>query len=338
MIALVKAALIAACVIALAVAPRVLSVFYVNVLSQILIFGIFAMGFDLVFGYGGKASLGHAAFYGLGAYAIAIGAKQHHLAPGTAILLAIASGALLALLFGLLALRTEGIYFLLMTLALGQAVWGLAVKQVAITKGDNGISGIARPRLLGLSLRPPDHFYYAALLCLVVVGLLLFLIVRSPFGRALAGARESESRMAALGYDVRIYRLGAFAISGACAGLAGALLAYFNGSAGPSTMNWTVSADVLVASIFGGPDTVIGPLIGAGLIQGTELLVSSHTEHWKTVLGLIYVATILILPRGILRPTASPLAGLLRGLHRSGGSKATTRPAAAALPPRLDER
>jgi branched-chain amino acid transport system permease protein len=220
---------------------------------------------------------------------------------------------LTSIVFGLLALRTRGSYFLMITLALSQVLWGIAFGWRSLTGGDDGLPDIPRPEMgLPWSMSGNTAFYYFVMLLFVVATMALVRITGSPFGYVLRGIRESESRMLALGYDVWRYKLVAFALAAAFAGLAGCLYVYFNRFVSPDYVHVVRSAEVLLMVILGGAGTLIGPAVGATLIVLLENLISTYTERWVTVLGIIYVLVALLAPNGI--------AGLIASLrrHRAG--------------------
>jgi len=282
----------------LALLPWIGSSFTVFVATRILILGIFAMAFDLVFGFGGMPSLGHAAFYGLGAYVVGLGITRWGWGAGTVLVVAILGAAVLGLVTGMLTLRTRGIYLLLLTLAIGEAVWAVAFQQVSLTRGDNGIANIGRDTLPEV-VRSTNGFYLLALAVFVVVYLVLRWYTRSSFGRVLVGARESESRMAAFGYRVGAYRVAAFTVSAALASIAGVLSAYLIEFVNPDVLDWPVSAEILLVTILGGAGTIVGPAVGAGFLITFETLVSQYSERWMLALGVVYIVVILFLPEGL---------------------------------------
>jgi branched-chain amino acid transport system permease protein len=204
-------------------------------------------------------------------------------------------------LFGLLAIRAAGTYFLMITLALGMVVWGLAFRWVSLTKGDNGISGVPRPELgLPWSLSGPLPFFYFVLLAALLAWALLGLLVSSPFGLGLEGIRDSESRMRALGYNVWLHKYLAFVISGALAGFAGVLWAYYNGFVSPVDVQLVTSVETLLMVALGGPGTLVGPAVGAALIVFLKNFVSVYTKRWLLILGAVYIGAILFAPRGLV--------------------------------------
>jgi branched-chain amino acid transport system permease protein len=285
---------------ALALAPPLLPGFALTLLTQILIYAIFAMSLDLLLGYAGLASLGHAAYFGLAAYVVAIMTTAHQASFAACVPAAILGAAALAALFGLVAIRAVGTYFLMITLALGMVAWGLAFRWVSVTMGDNGIAGIARPTLAGLSLADPLPFYYLVLVAFALAFALLSVLVRSPFGLSLQGIREAERRMRALGYDVWLHKYVAFVLAGTFAGLAGALWAYYDGFVSPVEVHLVTSVETLLMVALGGPGTLVGPALGSAIIVLFKNLLSIYTKRWLLLLGLLYITVIVLAPRGIL--------------------------------------
>jgi branched-chain amino acid transport system permease protein len=210
--------------------------------------------------------------------------------------LGVLAATCVAMIFALLAIRTSGAYFLLLTLALGMIVWGVCLRWTSVTGGENGLRGAARPEAIG------DHrtFYYLVLAVVILVTALMWRFVRSPFGLTLRGIRDSESRMRALGYDVSLHLFIAFTVSGFFAGVAGALYALFNSFVSPSSVALSQSVEGLLMAIIGGVGTLFGAFIGAFAIIGLENLVSQYTERWQTVLGLMFVLTMIFAPEGVL--------------------------------------
>jgi branched-chain amino acid transport system permease protein len=196
----------------------------------------------------------------------------------------------------------------MITLALGMVVWGLAFRWVSLTKGDNGISGVPRPTLLGLELITAVPFFYFCLVSAAVAWVLMGLLVVSPFGLGLRGIRGSESRMQALGYNVWLHKYMAFVLSGAFAGFAGTLWAYYNGFVSPNDVQLVTSVETLLMVALGGPGTLIGSMLGAGLIVFLRNFVSVYTKRWLLILGGVYIGVILFAPTGIV--------GALRGRRR----------------------
>jgi branched-chain amino acid transport system permease protein len=282
--------------------------FWINVASQALIFAIFAMSLDLLLGYGGMPSFGHAAFFAAGAYGGALWALNRSSDLVPLLVVGLAAGAGLALL-GAIALRARGIFFLMLTLAFAQMVWSvLSNNQLAgVLGGDIGLIGVPRPVLPFLpdiNLFLAANFYFLTLVVAVAVYLGLAGLVASPFGRTLEGIRENEARMQSLGTFTFRYRLAAFVIAGALAGLAGMLSSSFNFSATPATAFWTTSGLAMIAVIVGGARSLLGPAVGAMLVVLLQLGLSSFparglAEHWQLLLGAIFIAFVLFLPGGL---------------------------------------
>lgn len=304
-------AIVVFCIV-LAVLAKVLSSYYLVLATRILIFAIFAMSLDLLVGYVGLASLGHAAFFGVAGYGTGLLAlKVSNSLPltfGVSLLFTF----LIALPFAALALRARLVYFLMLTLALAQVVWGIAFEWRALTGGDDGLPGIPRPIIGPFHLNDgPSFFLFAGGLFIISAGILL-LVVHSPFGLTLQGIRESRSRMSALGYNVWLHQYLAFLISAVFAGVAGSLLAWQNGIVSPTQLNIVSSAEALLMVILGGAGTMYGPFVGAIVVVLLEYLVSQHTERWQSVLGLIYIAVVLFAPKGVYPPARDAVMRLFK--------------------------
>ena len=285
----------------LLISPPFLSSFLLTLLTQALIYAILAMSLDIILGYTGLASLGHAAYFGLGAYSVGILATRHGAGFWITLPLGILLAVTVAAIFGLVALRATGVYFLMITLALGMVIWGLAHRWVTMTQGDNGISAIPRPDLgLPWSLAHSVPFYYFALAGFFISFWILLVIVRSPFGRSLVGIRESESRMRTLGYHVWLHKYIGFVIAGGFAGFAGVLWAYYNGFVSPADLQLATSVEVLLMVALGGRGTLLGPALGATIIVFLKNLVSVYTHRWLLILGAVYIATIVYAPEGVV--------------------------------------
>ncbi len=309
------AALIIAGAIAVVAAPS----FYVHLASLALIFSLLAASLNLLMGYTGLTSFGHAAYFGTAAYAAALIALRHHGGFWAALAVAVVAAGSLGALFGLLAARSRGVYFLLITMALGQVVWGLAYRWTSLTGGDNGLPGVTRPPFaIGWALADARGYY---LLTLMIVGLafgLLAMIIASPFGYALRGIRESESRMRTLGYPVWGYTYAVFIISAMFAGVAGGLYVFLNGFVSPADLHVSNSAQALLMVILGGSGTVTGPAVGAGAIVLLQNLLSTFTRRWMFVLGVLYIVVVLYAPDGIV--------GILRAWRQRQAPAADERP------------
>lgn len=295
--------------------PFVMRPYYLSLAIEVLIFAVFAMSLDLLLGYTGLPSFGHAAFFGLGAYVVAYIASTNERALGltsnllVTVPVVIGVTALVALIIGFFALRTSGIYFLMITLAFAQMLFSIAIRWSGVTGGSDGLSGIERPVIglgpLAYGFTSRESYYFLVLAFFLFSWWLLRRIVNSPFGWTLRGIRENEQRLRALGYNTFRYKMAAFAISGAFAGLAGMLLVHFFRHASPENLYWTTSGQVLIMLIVGGTGTLTGPILGAAVIRLFPLLVSTYFDRWRTLQGLLFIAFVLFAPKGIL--------GLLRG-------------------------
>ena len=277
---------------------------YVLVLmTQALVLGIIAMSVDLLLGYTGLPSLGQAAYLGMGAYLTAILASTYGFGLGggfwIVVVLGMLAGAAAAAVFGLFAVRAGGVYFLMITLALGMCVWGLAYRWNSLTGGDNGINMPGRPEF-GISLSDDLNYFYLVLFFFVLSLGALYVLVRSPFGRSLVGIREREVRMRILGYNTWLHKYLAFVIAGAFGGLAGVLWAHLTGIVSPGDVILTTSVDVLLMVVLGGPGTLVGGAIGAGVVTFLREYLATVVPWWQYVLGAVYVLTILYLPGGLM--------------------------------------
>ena len=309
-----KIAGIIAAFLVLLVLPPFLPTYWLSILMQMLIFGILAMSLDVLMGYTGLASFGHCAYFGTSAYMVAILSTRYHVGALGCILAAILAAIVIAALFGLITSHTEGPHFLMITLALGMTVFGLAYRWVSMTGGDNGIAGIYRPEWgLPFSLDEPIVFYYLVLLVFLSVLFSLYIFIHSPFGRSLLGIRESEARMRNLGYNTWLHKYLAFVVAGGFSGVSGILWAYYNGFVSPMDVELTASFEVFLMVIMGGPGTLIGPAIGAGIIVFLKNFLSAYTERWLLVIGAVYILTILYAPGG--------LGGLVARLVQKGSKE-----------------
>ena len=310
--------------IALAVALLVLATaplwipgtYYVNIASQILFYAIFALGVNVLAGYAGLVSLGHAGLFGIGAYTAAkiLTNGFGHLAVGVA---AIAVTLVAAAVFAVLALRGTGLGFVMITVALGQIVWGVAYRWISITNGDNGITISTRPTPFGLSLASPKAFYWATLVVFLVAVASMAVFVASPFGASVRGTRDQPRRMNALGYHVWMIRFVAFLFSGFWSGVAGLLYLYYHQFVSPQAVALTASAEALLMVISGGTATLLGPITGAALVVIMKNVASAYIERWNFVLGAIFVLIVVFMPEGLV-PGTVRLARWARASLRRG--------------------
>lgn len=302
--------------------PFISSLYLKALVIEMLIFGIFAMSLDLLLGYTGLPSFGQAAFLGLGAYITAYLSSTDKLALGLTnnvlILTPVVMGstAVVALIIGFFALRTSGVYFLMITLAFAQMLYSIAIRWTAVTGGSDGLAGIPQPAItpgpFSYTITTREGNYFLVLFFFIVIYWLLRLVVNSPFGWALRGIRENEPRLQALGYNSFRTKMAVFALSGAVAGLAGMLLALFFRHASPQNLYWALSGQVIVMVVIGGAGTLVGPVLGAALVRLFPLIGSSALDRWETIEGIVFILFVLYAPRGIL--------GLLRGQWREENS------------------
>jgi branched-chain amino acid transport system permease protein len=295
--------IVAAALAAVAIVVPNTNSFVILLATRALAFAILVMSVDILLGYTGLASLGQAAYLGVGAYATAILATKYQIGLGydfwLVVLFGILLGAALAALFGLLAIRASGVYFLMITLALGQCVWGLAYRWNSLTGGDNGINLRTRPKF-GIDLANELTFFYLVFAFFVVSLLLMYTLVRSPFGRSLTGIRERELRMKILGYNTWLHKYIAFIIAGGFGGLSGVLWAHTAGIVSPENVVLTTSVDALLMAVLGGAGTLVGGVIGAFIVFGLREYLSTLVPWWQYVLGAVYVLTIFYLPTGLM--------------------------------------
>ena len=286
--------------------------FYVNLGSQILIAAVFALSLNLLVGYGGMTSLGHASFLGVAAYASALLTSRYGLGHGAAALVAIAGTTVMAALFGLIALRATGLGFLMITLALSQVLWGLAYRMSDITNGDNGVSGLTRPMPFGFSLDSAASFYWFTLIVFAIAFFMMAIFVSSAFGSSLKGVRDQPRRMAALGFNPWMIRWITFIYAGFWGGVSGLLYVYYHKYIHPTSLSITSSAEGLLGVIAGGSGTLGGPAVGAALVLLLKNYASAYVERWNMLLGLVFLFIVLVMPSGII-PGLRKLATRKRG-------------------------
>lgn len=277
--------------------------FWVSLAIELLVFGLFAMSLDLLVGYAGLPSLGHAAFFGTAAYAFGIVAK--HVTPS--VFVAVPAGTLAAVVaafvIGALSVRASGIFFLMLTLAFAQMLFALAFGWIPVTGGSDGYASVPRPDLgiAGFDLFPTQNYYVYVAAVFLVSALLLWRVARSPFGLALVGVRENERRMRALGYDTFRLKLAAFVLAGAFAGVAGTLWAGFNQFVSPGDVFITTSVTALVMVLVGGAGTLAGPVLGAIVVVLLRVFAQPIIgERWESLLGLLFITTVLFAKQGIV--------------------------------------
>jgi branched-chain amino acid transport system permease protein len=304
-------------VAALATLPHWMpGVYYVNVGSQILFYAVFALGLNVLVGYAGLVSLGHAGLFGIASYAAAymLSVGYGHV---EAILTALVIGLASTAVFAALSLRSTGIGFIMITLALGEILWGLAYRWISLTGGDNGLSLKTRPAPFGYSLSDVNTFYYASLITFLLSLLAMTIFVRSPLGAALMGTRDQPRRMNALGYHVWGIRFYACLFSGLLTSVSAILFVYYTQFISPQTLALTSSAEVLLMVISGGAGTLLGPIVGATLVVVVKTVVSGFIERWNFLLGAIFVAIVILMPEGLV--PGSVRLWRLAWRKRSGG-------------------
>lgn len=271
-----------------------------HILALLMILGLFAAAFDLAFGWTGLFSIGHATFFGAGAYAYSLLTLNAGASTSLGLLGSMVAGAAVAALFGLLGTRSTGIYFSLVTLALGQIASVLVeVKLRRWTGGADGIAGVPRPDMFGVSFDSTASFLNFMGVCFALGMVCLALIRRSSFGQVLRAVRENPTRTQQLGYDVALYRVYAIALSGGFSGLAGALFSGLSFYVGPDMMNWNLSGDVLIMTVLGGAGTLFGPVVGAVVFELAKEVISGFTAHWYGFVGAMFILITLVMPSGL---------------------------------------
>ena len=303
--------------VALATLPYWMTgIYYINVASQILFYAIFALGLNILVGYAGLVSLGHAGLFGVAAYATAY-ILQLGFGHPIAIFVALVVGMVAMAIYAALSLRSTGIGFIMITLALGEILWGLAYRWISLTGGDNGLSVQSRPTFFGFSLADVNTFYYATLVVFLLSIAAVTVFVRSPLGAALMGTRDQPRRMNALGYHVWAIRFYACLFSGLLTSVSAILFVYYTQFISPQTLALTASAEVLLMVISGGAGTLLGPIFGAGLVVIVKTVVSGFIERWNFLLGAIFVAIVILMPEGLVPGTARLWRGALRMRDRA---------------------
>lgn len=275
-------------------------VYYVNLASQVLIAAIFALSLNVLVGYAGLVSLGQAAWLGLSAYVCAWVSLKMGWGHGAAALSALAITTVVAALFGIVALRASGISFLMITLAFGQIVWGVAYRWTDITGGDNGLSGLGRPSPFGWDLSNPTNFYYFTLIVLLLVWGVIAAWIRSPFGVSISATRDQPRRASALGFNVWMIRWITFTVSGFLGAIGGLMFVYYHQFISPHSISLASSAEMLLMVIAGGPGTLLGPVLGAGMVVLLKNLASAYIERWTMLLGFVFLFIVLFVPGGIM--------------------------------------
>ncbi len=280
--------------------------------AEVLIFAIFAMSLDLLIGYTGLLSFGHAAFFGLSAYAVVTLGVHLGINGWLGMLAGIVISALGALVIGFFCIRVSGIPFLMLTMAFSQLLFSISVKWRDVTGGTDGIGGFQRPVLFGWSLDDRLVMYYVTAAGFLLAFWFLRRLIGSPLGSIFIGIRENELRMRTIGYPVQRFKLIAFVIGGAVAGLGGALYAFFNGFVSSDILHWALSGDAIIMVILGGTGTIIGPVIGAAVFLLLKNFVSSHHEYWMLWVGVTFILCVMFLRQGVWGVLSKDLPRWLR--------------------------
>jgi branched-chain amino acid transport system permease protein len=292
--------------------PQVAGAYWVALSTQMLIFGMLALSADLLLGNAGLFSLCHAAFFAVSAYTTAILQVRYGVTGGWAVMAGITAGTLLGTVFGL-SVRTRGVYFILVTLAMGYIIWGVGYRWTALTGGDSGITNVPAPSVGGLKVANANQFYYLVLTVVVIMLVAYRRLVASPFGLALRGIKSGEPRMRSLGFRPAAHLYAAFVLSSFMASVAGVLYVYLNRFVNPVTASLHNNVEAVLMAIVGGSGTLFGPFIGAGLVLGLRNWVSTFFELHLVVMGLVFIAVTIWAPGGVI--------GLLRRMVSRTGKE-----------------
>jgi len=279
--------------------PFVGGPFWTGLATQMLIFGLLALSVDLLLGHAGLFSLTHASFFAVSAYTVAILQVRYGWPTLAAAPAGIVLGTLLAAIFGI-SVRTRGVYFILITIALGYVVWGVAHRWSSFTGGDNGVTNVPFPAVGPAAVTSHTQYYYLVLAAVILCGLGYRVLIRSPFGLGLRGIKASETRMQSLGYRTGMHLYAAFVLSGALASFAGVLYVYYNKFVNPVAASFPISVEAALMAIVGGTGTIVGPFIGAGVVLGLRNWVSSFVEMHHAIMGAVFIATVLWAPQGLV--------------------------------------
>ncbi len=288
------------CTVAAALfAPLYLGPFWLSLLMQILIFGLLALSVELLLGHIGLFSVCQAAFFAVSAYTVAILQVKYGQPTIVAVPAGMGAAIILSLIYGI-AVRTSGVYFILVTIALGHVFWGISWTWVSFTNGEGGITNVPAPAVGSLVITSHSSYYYIVLAVVALCVLGYRTLTRSPFGLTLRGIRESESRMRGLGYNIAAHKYTAFVLAGTLSGIAGLLYIYFNRFVSPANAEFFLSIEVALMVLVGGTGTILGPFIGSAIMLGLRNYVSAYIDQWMIVMGLIFIVTMLWTPDGVL--------------------------------------
>ena len=268
--------------------------------AEFLVWGLFALAVNLLWGYGGDLSFGHGMFFGCGAYVAGLISHKVPNMPLALVGAMVVSAAVAAVLAAVIVPRAQGIYFAMITLATGQIFYFLAFRMDPITGGETGLGGIQRGKLLGLDLLDNVSFYYFTAGVVFLATAAVLRIIRSPFGRVLKGVQQNRARVPYLGFNVVRYRQGAFVLSAALAGLAGGLSSFLYLTVPPERLNWTTTGAAIIMTMLGGLGTLYGPFIGASVYKFLESYLNPITNYWPALVGLVFAVVVLVAPKGIV--------------------------------------
>ncbi len=280
--------------------PTLTTGYTLGIVSEIFIFAIFAISLDLLIGHTGLFSFGHASFFGLSAYTVVLLGVHFGIGAWAGLAAGIVVSAIGAVVIGFFCIRVSGIPFLMLTLAFSQLLLSVAVKWRDVTGGTDGIGGLAKPSIFGVSLENQTAMYLVSLVAFIGVVWGMKRLLGSPLGSVFIGIRENEARMAAVGYPVARYKLLSFTIAGAIAGLGGGLYGIFTGFISSDVFLWSISGDAIVMIILGGTGTLLGPAVGAAIFLLMKNVVSSHSEHWMLVIGSVFILCVMLLREGVV--------------------------------------
>lgn len=300
--------------------------YYLGLGCLIMIYSTLAMSVDLLSGYMGLSSLGQAGFFGFAAYAAGYFSATMGISHLVSIVLSLLCTTLLAMVFGLVTNKAWGNTFMMVSMALGLCIWGLAYKMTTVTGGEMGLLGITRPEFFGIKFTKITPFFYLTFTVFVLVMLFVYKYVNSPFGLTIKGIKQSPVRMSALGFDIYRHKYIAYVISGVLAGIAGIMYCFYMRFVSPTDCNTVMSSKAFLMAMVGGAGTLGGSIIGATIIVILENVISSYTERWTMVMGLLYIITVMASPGGII------------GFYNAVKFKRKTRKAAALNLKKTEER
>lgn len=285
--------------LAMAAVPFAFGEFWMRLIMQIMIFGLLALSTDLLLGHAGLFSLCHASFFAVAAYATAILHVRYGFGTAIAAPAGILAGTILSFIFAV-AVRTRGVYFILITLAFGYIVWGVTYRWASFTGGDNGVTNVPLPAIGSWKVTDGTSYYYVVLVVVLICAAAYRALIRSPFGLTLRGIKSSEFRMRSMGYEIGMHLYAAFVLSGVLASVGGVLYVYFNRFINPTAAGFPVSVEAVLMAIIGGTGTIIGPFIGAGIVLILRNWVSGFFHYYTAVLGVVFIVTVLWAPQGLM--------------------------------------